>query len=99
VAAVREIESGNSVLWFELDRAIPISSDRAKRKNVNTLMISLHDATGAFDFRYPGRGGPMFMRRASTSAAAYQERVRGTIVQFFDPDGRIKLPKQRRSGW
>jgi len=97
--SVREIESGSFVLSFEIDRPVAITSDRGKRKNLNTLMISLHDATGAFDFRYPGRGGPMFMRRASTSAAAYQERVRGTLVQFFDPEGRIKLPKQRRFGW
>jgi hypothetical protein len=39
------------------------------------------------------------MRRASAGAAAFQERVRGTLVEFFDPEGRITLPKQRRSGW
>jgi hypothetical protein len=98
-SSVREIASGNFVLWFELDRAVPISSDRGKRRNVDTLMINLHDAAGAFDLRYPGWGGPFHMRRASTNAAAYQERVRGTLVQFFDPEGRIELPKQRRSGW
>ena len=96
--SVRKIESGNFVLWFELDPAVTIGSDRGKRKNVNNLMINLHDASGAFDLR-AGRGGPMFMRRANVSAAAYQERVRGTLVQFFDPEGRIALPKQRRSGW
>ena len=96
--SVREIESGNFVLWFELDSAVTIRSDRGRRKNVDNLMINLHDASGAFDLR-AGRGGAMFMRRANVSAAAYQERVRGTLVQFFDPEGRITLPKQRRSGW
>jgi hypothetical protein len=32
--------------------------------------------------------------------AAYQERVRYTLAKFFDPEGRIKLPKQKRgAGW
>jgi hypothetical protein len=98
-ASIREIGSGNFVLWFELDRPVTIASDRGKRKNLQTVMINLHGAAGDFDFRFGGRGHPWAMRRVSTGAAAFQERVRGTLIEFFDPEGRIKLPKQRRSGW
>jgi hypothetical protein len=100
--SIREIETGNFVLWFELDAPVSISSDRGKRKQLKRVMINLHTARGDFDFRYGyggGRGGPMFMRRASARPAAYQERVRGTLIELFDPEGRITLPPQRRSGW
>ena len=98
-SAVREIGSGNFVLWFALDRPVTIASDRGKRKSLQTLMINLHSGVGDFDFRFGGRGSPWSMRRVSAGAAAYQERVRGTLTEFFDPEGRITLPKQRRSGW
>jgi hypothetical protein len=95
-SAIRELASGNFVLWFELDQPITVSSDRRKRRTLDTLMVSLHGTTGDFDFR---RGYPLRYRGAVTSAAAYQERVRGTLIDFFDPEGRIKLPQQRRSWW
>jgi hypothetical protein len=95
-SSVRGLAAGNFVLWFELDRPITVTSDRGKRRTLETLMVSLHGTTGEFDFR---RGYPLQYRGVVTSAAAYQERVRGTLIEFFDPEGRIKLPKQRRSGW
>ena len=98
-SSIREIGSGNFVLWFGLDRPVTIASDRGKRKSLQTVMINLHGAAGDFDFRFGGRGSPWAMRRVSAVAAAYQERVRGTLVEFFDPEGRITLPKQRRSAW
>jgi hypothetical protein len=100
-SAVREIEAGNFVLWFELDSAVTISSDRGRRKRLNNVMVNLHTSRGDADFRYGVGGpyGPMFVRPATVGPAAYQARVRGTLIQFFDPDGRIKVPPQRRSGW
>jgi len=97
--SVREIASGNFVLWFALDRPVTITSDRGKRKNLATVMVSLHAGRGDFDFRFGGRGSPWSLRRVNPGAAAYQERVRGTLVKLFDPEGRIRLPTQRRSGW
>jgi hypothetical protein len=100
-SAVREIEAGNFVLWFELDSAVTISSDRGRRKRLNRLMVNLHTSRGDVDFRYGvgGPWGPVFVRPPAVGPAAYQERVRGTLIQFFDSEGRIKVPPQRRSGW
>lgn len=95
-SAVRELASGHFVLWFELDRPISVSSDRRKRRTLDTLMVGLHGTTGYFDFR---RGDPLQYRGVAMATAAFQERVRGTLSEIFDPEGRIKLPTQRRSGW
>jgi hypothetical protein len=98
---VREIESGNFVLWFGLNRAVTINSDRGNRRRLTTLMINLHRATGDADFRYGAAAfrGPVYMPPATFGPAAYQERVRQTIVELFDPERRIKVPPQRRAGW
>ncbi len=100
-SSVREIEAGNFVLWFELDTPVTITSDRGRRKRLTTVMVNLHTSRGDFDFRYGvgGPRGPVFVRPASVGPAAYQERVRGTLIQLFDPEGRIKVPPQRRFGW
>ena len=90
------------MLWFELDRKIPIVSDRKKRKNVDEIMVNLHGPGGDVDYRRswdPGLGVSN-VRGVAVGPAAYQERVRYTLVKFFDPQGRIKLPKQKRgAGW
>jgi hypothetical protein len=99
---VREIRSGNWVLWFDLDRKIPIVSDRRKKKNVNEIMVNLHGPGGDVDYRwsFDSRRGIPNVRGIGMGPAAYQERVRYTLVKFFDPQGRIKLPKQKRgAGW
>ena len=100
-SSVRKIEAGNFVLWFELDSPVTISSDRGRRKRLSTVMINLHTSRGDSDFRY-GVGGPrgaFFVRPTAVGPAAYQERVRGTLIELFDPEGRIKVPPQRRYGW
>ena len=100
-SAVREIEAGNFVLWFELDTPVTLSSDRGKRKRLTRVMMNLHTSRGDFDFRFgvPGPRPPLFVRPAAVGPAAYQERVRGTLIELFDPEGRIKVPPQRRYGW
>jgi hypothetical protein len=101
-ASVREIRAGNWVLWFKVDRKVPIVSDRKKRKNVDEIMVNLHGPAGDVDYRWSWdpRRGVSNARGIGMGPAAYQERVRYTLVKFFDPKGRIKLPKQRRgAGW
>ena len=99
---VRELESGEYVLAFELNRRIEITSDRRRRRNDDTLIINLHPIMGQFDYRY-ARYRPLITVRHPNSTvgpAAFQERIRGMLIEFFDPDGSIKLPKQRRAfGW
>ena len=97
---VRELESGEYVLAFELARRVEITSDRQKRKSRQTLVINLHPLMGEFDYRY-ARYRPLVLarQRSTVGPAAFQERIRGLLVEFFDPDGSIKLPTQRRFGW
>lgn len=101
-ASVREIRAGNWVLWFKLDRKVPIVSDRKKRKNVDEIMVNLHGPAGDVDYRWSWdpRRGVSNARGIGMGPAAYQERVRHTLVKFFDTKGRIRLPKQKRgAGW
>lgn len=96
---VREIGAGNWVLWFKLAHKVPIESDRGKRKSLDEIMINLHGGAGAVEYRAgwdPRRG--IHDLTTVAGSAAYQERVRFTLVHFFDPEKRIVLPKQRK-GW
>ena len=101
-AAVTELKAMNWVLEFKLDRRITLESDRAKRKHVDRLKVNLHGATGDVEFRYnwdPVKGVTN-LRGIGYGPAAYQERVRRTLIKFIDPLGRIKLPRQSRgAGW
>jgi hypothetical protein len=93
---VRELESGEYVLAFELARRVDIASDRRKRRSRDTVVINLHPVMGEFDYRYM-RYRPLVLARNSTvGPAAFQERIRGMLIEFFDPDGSIRVPKQRR---
>jgi hypothetical protein len=58
--SVREIESGNWVIWFRLHRPVEIASDRGKRHRVRELKVFLHGGHGGeityyYDARYAGR--------------------------------------------
>jgi hypothetical protein len=97
-ADVREIESDDFTLAFRLGRRVEIASDRRKTKNLETVVVNLHGVTGEFDYRYAMVSPMRPHRRTAERPAQFQERVRGLLVEFFDPEGRIKLPKQRR-GW
>lgn len=102
-SAVRELGAGTFVLAFDLDRRVTITSDRRKRRDLDRLVVSLHGAAGAADYGY-GPFGP-YRRPIDYGGIAgtpplFQERIRGTLVEIFDPEGRIKLPKQKRAfGW
>lgn len=101
-AAVKKLEAMNWVLEFKLDRKVTIRSDRQKRKSVDRIKVNLHGATGDLEFRYnwdPVKGVTN-LRGIGYGPAAYQERVRRTLIKLVDPNGRIKLPKQSRgAGW
>jgi hypothetical protein len=82
--------------------ALPIVSDRKKRKNVDEIMVNLHGPGGDVDYQrsWNPRLGVPNVSGIAKGPAAFQERVRYTLVKFFDPQGRIKLPKQKRgAGW
>lgn len=102
-SAVRQLEAGALVLSFDLDRRVAIASDRRKRRELDRLVVSLHGAAGGADYRY----GPFIPYRrpidyggVAGTPPLFQERIRGTLVEIFDPEGRIKLPKQKLAfGW
>lgn len=101
---VTAIGGTTSMLRFELSRKVGIRSDRGSRREDDTLEVILHGQAGVVDFRFavtPYGRRPFFVRRpASPDPTLFQERVRQMLVQSFDPDGRIELPKlQRAFGW
>ena len=101
-SAVRELKAGNWVLWFKLHGPVSIESDRGKRKTVREIKVNLHGASGdlQYYFTYDPYRGYTNVRGIGFGPAAYQERVRYTLISFFDPERRIKLPKQSRgAGW
>jgi hypothetical protein len=100
---VREIKSGNWVLWFKLNRQVAIASDNGKRKTLDEIKVNLHGATGTVDVyvthdhRDPASPS---VRPVGMGPFDYNQRVRYTIAKHVDPTGRIKLPKASRSaGW
>jgi hypothetical protein len=102
-SAVREIKTGNWVLYFKLTRPVTIASDRGKKKTVSELKVNLHGAMGTVevhatrDSRDPWN---VSLRTMGIGPLAYQQRIRFTLVKFVDPTGRIGLPKASRSaGW
>jgi hypothetical protein len=99
-SSVREIESGRFALWFELDSPVAIRSDRGRTKRLTRVMVNLHTAQHgpAIGYFFPGPPPPFAVRPSTVGPAAYQERVRGTLIELFDPEGRIRVPAQRRYG-
>jgi hypothetical protein len=102
-ADVREIKTGNWVLYFKLTHKVRITSDRGKKSDVDEIKVNLHGASGSVEVhttRDPIDPWKLDVRTMGIGPLAYQERVRRTLVAFVDPDERIVLPKASRSaGW
>jgi hypothetical protein len=101
-SAVRELKAGNWVIWFGLDGPVTIQSDGGKEKTSSDLKVNLHGATGGVEYRWnwdPWRGVTN-LRGIGIGPAAFQQRVRATLVEIFDLAGRVRLPAQKRgAGW
>ena len=110
---VREIESGNWVLWFRLREPIEIRSDRGKRKRVTELKAYFHGAdagtlTYYYDLRYRGRA-PFWnvdvyqiedLRGIAVGPTDFQRRLQFVISSAVDPNETITLKqKGRGAGW
>lgn len=99
-SAVRELEAGTFSLAFNLDRRVTITSDRRKRREDDRIVVSLHGAAAEFGYATTTGYGPVGLPvRRGPGPELFQERIRGTLVDLFDPQGRIKLPKQQRLGF
>lgn len=105
---VREIAAGNYVVWFRFNTPVTVTSDNRRKKTLKEFKVALHGAMGTVDYRQtPGSGdGDHWYEDTRTytgigrGPASYQDRIRVALVAEIDPNGRIKLPKQKRgAGW
>jgi hypothetical protein len=105
---VREIAAGNFVIWFRFDTPVTVTSDNRKRKTLKEFKVALHGAMGTVHYRQtPGSGDDDRWYEDSRTfsgvglgPASYQNRIRLALAAEIDPQGRIKLPKQKRgAGW
>jgi hypothetical protein len=110
---IREIESGNWVIWFRMRTPVEITSDRGRQKRVKELKVFLHggdggDLTYYYNLEYAGRhwfwGTPVYevenLRGIAVGPTDYQRRVQGFLAEMFDPDHRIALKRKGRgAGW
>jgi len=108
---VREVRSGNWVLWFKLARPISLLSDRGKKKSLREIKVNLHGATG--DVMMLAERNPDFEPGWDSESEAwtnvrgiglgpwdYNRRVRDTILQAAVPQGHIKRTSTGRgAGW
>lgn len=103
---VREIKSGNWVHYFKLNRPVTIKSDRGKTKTVDEVKVNLHGGTGTYEVHVtrdalePYAWWKDDVRVFGMGPLSYNERVRWTLIKFFDPERHIATPKASRSaGW
>lgn len=108
---VREIRSGNWVLWFKLTHSVTVVSDRDKKASLKEIKVNLHGETGHVelfatlnpDFD-PWWDDPRDrwrnVRGVGFGPYDYQMKLRNVIVQFVDPERRIKISSAGRgAGW
>jgi hypothetical protein len=105
---VHEIAAGNFVIWFRFTKPVTVTSDNRKKKTLKEFKVALHGAMGTVEVRQtPGSGDDdRWWQDTRTYSgigigpSSYQDRIRHTLVSEIDPNGRIKLPKQKRgAGW
>ncbi len=103
-SAVKEIEVGHWVLWFKLADKIKVRSDSGDEEKLAKFKVALHGQPGSVEVHV---SKDLSDRHKTTVTGVglgpvdYQERVRWFLVKFFDPEGRISLPKPpgRGAGW
>ena len=96
---VTEIGGDNWTLRFDLTREVTVASDRGKRRHDDSIEVALHGRSGFVDYRFGMTAygpWPPYHRPPGPDPVLYQERVRHMLVKWFDPEGRIKLPKLGR---
>jgi hypothetical protein len=97
-STVREIKSGNWVLYFKLTQPITVTSDRNKKKTLKEIKVALHGRAGTVE-AYDPVGEEEFATRGR-GPAGYQDLVRRVMVKFVDPEKRIALPPSKPGvGW
>ena len=108
---VKELRSGNWVLWFKLTRPITIVSDRDKRKKLSEIKVNLHGETGEvhilaernpnYDPRWDDEDEAFKnVRGIGLGPWDYNRRLRDMILRFAEPQNHIKRSSAGRgAGW
>ena len=108
---VKELRSGNWVLWFKLMRPVTIVSDRDKRKTLSEIKVNLHGDTGEvhilaernpnYDPRWDDEDEAFRnVRGIGLGPWDYNRRMRDMILRFAEPQNHIKRTSAGRgAGW
>lgn len=108
---VKELRSGNWVLWFKLSKPVTIVSDRDKRKTLSEIKVNLHGETGVV--RILAEPNPNYDPRWDEDDEAfrnvrgiglgpwdYNRRMRDMVLRFAEPSGHIKRTSAGKgAGW
>jgi hypothetical protein len=108
---VKELRSGNWVLWFKLSKPVMIVSDRDKKKTLSEIKVNLHGETGVV--RILAEPNPNYDPRWDDDDEAfrnvrgiglgpwdYNRRMRDMILRFAEPASHIKRTSAGRgAGW
>jgi hypothetical protein len=108
---VKELRSGNWVLWFKLATPVTVTSDRDKKKTLREIKVNLHGETGEVTFL--AERNPDFdpywddesqafrnVRGVGLGPWDYNRRMRDMILRFAEPQSHIKRTSTGRgAGW
>ena len=108
---VKELRSGNWVLWFKLAQPVAVTSDRGHRKTLREIKVNLHGETGVvkilaernpdFDPGWDDEGEAFkHVRGIGLGPWDYNRRMRDLILTFAEPAAHIKRTSAGRgAGW
>jgi hypothetical protein len=108
---VKELRSGNWVLWFKLAKPVKVTSDRGIRRTLAEIKVNLHGETG--EVKFLAERNPDFdpewddeseafknVRGIALGPWDYNRRVRDLILRFAEPAGHIKRTEAGKgAGW
>jgi hypothetical protein len=108
---VKELRSGNWVLWFKLAAPVTIESDRGNKKTLREIKVNLHGETGevtilaernpGYDPRWDDEGEAFKnVRGIGLGPWEYNRRMRDMILRFAEPASHIRRTSAGKgAGW
>jgi hypothetical protein len=108
---VKELRSGNWVLWLKLTKPAALVSDRGKRKTLGEIKVNLHGETG--EVKILAESNPDYepgwddeseafknVRGIGLGPWDYNRRLRDLILRFAEPATHIKRTSAGKgAGW
>jgi hypothetical protein len=98
---VKELRSGNWVLWFKLATPVTMVSDRDNRKTLREIKVNLHGETGEVKILWGSDSEPYKnVRGIGLGPWDYNRRLRDMVLRFAEPASHIKRTSAGRgAGW